>query len=143
MDKKTNKQSSKSTINRGRKNNPDYEAVMVNTRDGVKQKVYKKKQSAKDKEPPKRKKGTPEKRRGAFKQPKKNVGLMNSPPTTASSMAKPIGSYSAQQAEKAAMASIDNIERLSEKKREELQGQAKAPKQVALAKTRSRTNPNA
>ena len=134
MDKKTN---------RGRKNNPDYEAVIVHTRDGVKQKVYKKKQSAKDKEPPKRKKGTPEKRRGAFKQPKKNVGLMDSPPTTASSMAKPIGSYSAQQAEKAAMASIDNIERLSEKKREELQGQAKAPKQVALAKTRSRTNPNA
>ena len=126
-------------VDRSRKNNPDYEAHIVKTRDGVKQTVYRKKESAKK---PKRNEGTPAKRRGGFKKPK-NVGLMNQQPTIASSMAKPIANYELEQAQKQAVASMEFTNMLSDKKREQIQGQYKAPKQVGMAKNRSRTNPNA
>ena len=133
------KKTDKPKVDRSRKNNPDYEAHIIDTRDGVKQTVYRKKDSAKK---PKKNTGTPQKRRGGFKQPK-NVGELNKNPTIASSMAKPIGNYQMEQAQKQASASMEYTNMLSDKKREQLQGQFKAPKQVSLAKTRSRTNPNA
>jgi len=126
--------------NRARKNNPDYEKHVVQSRDGVKQTVYRKKETAKK---AKKNVGTPDgKKRGAFKKPK-NVGLMNSKPATASSMAKPIGNYEMEQAQKQASANMEYINMLSDKQREKIQGQYKAPKQVGMAKNRSRTNPNA
>ena len=136
-DDKTKKDVSK--VNRSRKNNPDYEVHTIQTRDGVKQKVYRKKETAKK---PKKNAGTPEKRRGGFKKPK-NVGLLPKQPTIASSMAKPLGNYNVEQAQKQASANMEYVNMLSDKKREQIQGQYKAPKQVSMAKNRSRTNPNA
>jgi hypothetical protein len=126
--------------NKSRKDNPDYEKHVVHTRDGVKQTVYKKKDTAKK---PKKNQGTPDgKKRGAFKKPK-NVGLMDSKPASASSMAKPIGNYQMEQSQKQASANMEYTNMLSDSKREKVQNQFKAPKQVAMAKSRSRTNPNA
>ena len=126
----------KKVVDRSRKNNPDYESHIVQTRDGVKQTVYKKKESAKE---VKTNKGTPEKRRGGFKKPK-NVGELDKPPTIASSMAKPIGNYNMEQAQKQASASMEYTNMLSDKKKEQLQGQFKAPSQVKKIKGRSRAN---
>jgi hypothetical protein len=121
-----------------RKNNPDYEAHTIMTRDGVKQTVYKKKQNGEKKH----NKGTPEKRRGGFKTPKKKVGLLNAPPTIASQMAKPINNYQMGVAQTAAMLQLETMNSLSGRAREALQGQAKAPTQVAKIKKRSRPAPN-
>ncbi len=124
-----------------RKNNPDYEAAVVHTRDGVKQTIYRKKAN---KDAPKKNKGTPEKRRGGFKaKAKGNVGQLAAPPTIASSMAKPIASYSSGNAQKQALFQQDYLERLSGKVREIQQGEFKAKKQVKQIKRRNRPNPNA
>lgn len=121
-----------------RKDNPDYEPKMVKTRDGVKQKVYVKKDSAKVK----KNVGSEVKRRGGFK--KKNVGHLNDQPTITSSMAKPVNpnGYEKEQAEKNALYQLDYLERLSGQKREKVQNQFRAPKQIKELKSRSRPNPN-
>ena len=68
-----------------RKGNPDYEAHSVVASDGVKTTVYKKKGGEKKKEG----KGTPQKRRGGFKKPKENTGVLYALPSNTSSMASP------------------------------------------------------
>ena len=138
MDKSSNQKK-----NTGRKNNPDYEAKKVKTRDGVIQTVYYKKTN--NKEPPKKNVGTPEKRRGGFKAKgsKGNTGLLPANPTIASSMAKPIGNYSLERIQKNAVYNLETMNKLSDKTREKLQGQYVAPKQQKMMKGRSRTNPSA
>ena len=116
-----------------RKDNPDYERKVVRTRDGVNQTIYRKK----DKKP-KRQVGTPQKRRGAFKA--KATPVLDAPPSTASSMAQPVSNISAQKAAKNAVFQQDYLERLSVKTREMLQGEYKAPQQVAKIKKRNRAN---
>lgn len=137
MDKSPNAKVKKGNKGISRKDNPDYEQKTVNTRDGVKQKVYVKKGSAK----PKKNTGTPEKRRGGFK--KSKIGLLNSAPTIQSSMASQINpnQYVKEQTEKNAVYNLDLLNRLSGSKREKMQNQFKAPKQVSELKSRSRTNP--
>jgi hypothetical protein len=115
-----------------RKDNPDYERKVVRTRDGVNQTIYRKKNKEQ-----KRQVGTPQKRRGAFKTKKT---LLDVPPSNASSMAKPISNIEAQKAAKNAVFQQDYLERLSVKTREQLQGEYKAPKQVAQMKSKSRAN---
>ncbi len=127
--------------NRGRKNNPDYEMVSVKTRDGVTQNVYRKKDRGDVKK--NKNKGTPEKRRGGFKKPKqKNLGVLNAPPSIASSMAQPLGNIAMEQKQSNAAYQLDTINRLSGRARESLQNQKKAPKQVKMAKSRSRPEPS-
>ncbi len=121
-----------------RKDNPDYEKHIINTRDGVKQTVYRKKPN-KD---PKKNVGTPQKRRGGFKQSKGNIGLLAKQPTIASSMAKPLGNYSAEQAQKKALFQQDYLNRLSGKAREIQQGEYQAKPQIKKIKSRARPNPN-
>ncbi len=130
--------------NNGRKNNPDYEAKKIKTRDGVIQTVYYKKKG--NKSPPKKNVGTPEKRRGGFKKPKAskgNIGMLNSQPSTTSSMAQSKSNYSAQRAQSNAAYQLETMNALSAKKREKLEGQYAAPKQQKMIKGRSRTNPGA
>jgi len=138
---KPTKQSS-ATPNRGRKNNPDYEMVSVKTRDGVTQNVYRKKDRGDVKK--NKNKGTPEKRRGGFKKPKqkKNLGVLNAPPSIASSMAQPLGNIAMEQKQSNAAYQLDTVNRLSGRARESLQNQKKAPKQVKMAKSRSRPEPS-
>lgn len=120
-----------------RKDNPDYEKASIMTRDGVKQTVYRLKSK---KEKPKKQVGTPQKRRGGFKkQVKKDNGSLSKPPPIASSMAKPITSYSTQVAQKKAMYHQDTLEKISDKEREKMEGEYKAPKQIKSLKMKSRT----
>lgn len=127
----------------GRKNNPDYEPKQIKTRDGVLQTVYYKKKN--NKAPPKKNVGTPQKRRGAFKgkTSKGNTGMLNAPPSNASSMAQPIGNYMMEQNQKKASLLLETMNALSDKKREVLQGQYNAPGQKQKMSGRSRTNPSA
>ena len=54
-------------------------------------------------------------------------------------MAKPITSYSNQVAQKKAMYQQDTLEKMSDKEREKIEGEYKAPKQVKNIKMKSRT----
>ncbi len=125
-----------------RKGNPDYEPVQVMSKDGVKSTVYKRKG---DPKPKTKNVGTPEKRRGGFKKPKGsngNVGMLDSKPSNASSMAKPLGNINVVRSQSNAIQNLDNMNRLSGRSREALQGQKVSKKANAEIKNRSRPNPS-